>query len=464
MLGLLKANRPDAIARRELKRPCMKQPTSKTSKTAIGIDFGTTNSSIAFAGRSDEVQLAKFPYLGGVTDAYRSLLYLQQVKEGSVNALKSWTGPEGIEHYLSADVKGRLIQSLKSFLSSRTLHGTEVFGRRYTLEDLIARILRDLREKAEHQFGIKIKSAVVGRPVHFVGAESREDDGYAEGRLRTAFDSAGYKSLEFEMEPVAAAHYYESTLDHDELVLIGDFGGGTSDFSLVHVGPTIRRRGRVPADIVGNAGVGIAGDSFDAKIIRHLVSPALGAGSHLRSLGKILTVPNWVYIRLERWHHLSLLRGRDVMNMLRGVRAQSLEPEKIEALIHFINENLGFHLHRAVQKVKCDLSHDPAAAFQFSDGVVDLNATVERTSFEEWISEELGQIARCVDSLLNSSGVSPKDVDMVFLTGGSSFVPAVRKIFETRFGEKRIQGGNELTSVARGLALKAMDLSMSRVG
>jgi hypothetical chaperone protein len=434
---------------------------SQASKVAIGIDFGTTNSSIACANSSDEVRLAKFPYSDKLTDAYRSLLYLQQVKQGGANTLNSWTGPEGIEQYLSADVKGRLIQSLKSFLSSRTLHGTEVFGRRYTLEDLIARILRDLREKAEHQFGVKIRSAVVGRPVHFVGAENPEDDAYAESRLRSAFELAGYESVDFEMEPVAAAHYYESTLDHDELILIGDFGGGTSDFSLVHVGPTVRRRGRVPGDIVGNAGVGIAGDSFDARIIRHLVSPALGAGSQLRSLGKILPVPSWVYIRLERWHHLSLLRAKDVLHMLRGVHAQSLEPEKIAALIHFITEDLGFQLHRAVQKVKCDLSNDPAATFQFSDGFVDLAAVVERRSFEEWISEELAQIAHCVDSLLDSAGVLPKDVDMVFLTGGSSFVPAVRKIFATRFGEKRIRGGNEFTSVARGLALKAMDMRTS---
>jgi hypothetical chaperone protein len=208
--------------------------------------------------------------------------------------------------------------------------------------------------------------------------------------------------------------------------------------------------------------VGIAGDTFDAKIIRHLVSPALGAGSQLRSLDKILTVPNWVYIKLERWHHLSLLRAKDVLDMLRSVHAQSLEPEKIGALIHFIKEDLGFHLHRAVQKVKCDLSNDPVATFRFSDGFVDLATVVERTSFEEWISEELEQIARCVDSLLDASGVLPKDVNMVFLTGGSSFVPAVRKIFETRFGKKRIRGGNEFTSVARGLALKAMDLRTSR--
>jgi hypothetical chaperone protein len=425
-------------------------------KATIGVDFGTTNSSIACAGRSGEVQLAKFPYLGGLTDSYRSLLYLQRMKEAGVNTLKSWAGPEAIDEYLSADVKGRLIQSLKSFLSSRNLHSTEVFGRRYTIEDLIARILRDLRQKAEHQFGINIKSAIVGRPVHFVGAENQEDDTYAEGRLRSAFDAAGYESVEFEMEPIAAAHYYESTLDHDELILIGDFGGGTSDFSLVHVGPTVRKKGGL-GSIVGNAGVGVAGDAFDAKIVRHLVSPALGAGSQLRSLGKILTVPNWVYIKLERWHHLSLLRGRDVLQMLKGVHAQSLEPEKIGALIHFIQEDLGFHLHRAVQRVKSDLSNAPHATFQFSDGFVDLAADVERATFEEWISEELWQIAGCVDSLLTSSGVLPKDVDMVFLTGGSSFVPAVRKIFETRFGKKRIRGGNEFTSVARGLALKAVD-------
>jgi hypothetical chaperone protein len=440
----------------------MSSRAPEPSKCAFGIDFGTTNSSIALADSSGHVQLAKFPYLGSLTDSYRSLLYLQRLKEGSVNRLQSWTGPEGIEHYLSAEVKGRLIQSLKSFLSSRTLTGTEVFGRRYTLEDLIARILRDLREKAERQFGRAIKSAVVGRPVHFAGADADEDDSYAESRLRAAFELAGYESIEFEMEPVAAAYYYESTLDRDELILIGDFGGGTSDFSLVHVGPTIRRRGRVSGDIVGNAGLGIAGDAFDAKIIRHLVSPALGAGSRLRSLDKILTVPNWVYIKLERWHHLSLLRAKDVLDMLRGVQAQSLEPEKIGALVHFIKEDLGFQLHRAVQKVKCNLSNDPATTFQFSDGFVDLEAVVERASFEEWISEELEQIARCVDSLLSSSGVLPKDVDMVFLTGGSSFVPAVRRIFEARFGEKRIRGGNEFTSVARGLALKGMDLSISR--
>src|SRR5258707_6783512 len=179
----------------------------------IGIDFGTTNSSIARATGPGEVELAHFTTASGLTDAYRSLLYMEQLKEQGRRTIKSWTGLEGIEHYLAADTKGRLIQSLKSFLSSRTLQGTEVFGRHVTLEDLIARILRDLREKAELQFGARIRSAVVGRPVHFVGAEKEADDSYAEGRLKSAFQLAGYESVEFELDPVAAAHYYESTLD-----------------------------------------------------------------------------------------------------------------------------------------------------------------------------------------------------------------------------------------------------------
>jgi len=422
---------------------------------SIGIDFGTTNSSIALAKSSREVELAQFSYMGDLTDAYRSLLYLERVKEGAVNTVKSWSGPEGIEHYLSADPKGRLMQSLKSFLSSRSLQGTEVFGRRYALEDLIARILKDLRQEAERQFGLSIRSAVVGRPVRFVGAENDEDDRYAERRLREAFRAAGFESLEFELEPVAAARYYESTLERDELILIGDFGGGTSDFSLIRVGPDIKQRGRTASDLLGNAGVGLAGDAFDAKIIRHLVAPALGAGSEMRSMNKILSVPGWVYAKLEHWHHLSFLKARDVMEMLKDVQAQAIEPRKIAALVHLIKEDSGYRLHQAVQKVKRDLSGKEAAIFQFSDGLVNLEAVLKRPIFEGWVAEELAQIESCVDSIFTSSGTQYEEVDAVFLTGGSSFVPAVRRIFEKRFGDGKIRAGNEFTSVARGLALES---------
>ncbi len=417
----------------------------------VGIDFGTTNSSIARCLDDGSVELLSFPFLGAATQSYRSLLYLEKVREQGRNRLASWTGPAGIEHFLARESGGRLIQSLKSFLTSRSLLTTEVFGVRVTIEELIARILRDLREQAEQTFGVPITSAVAGRPVRFVGAESAADDVYAESRLRNAFELAGFKHVEFEFEPVAAAHYYESTLAHEELILIGDFGGGTSDFSLIRVGP----RGRAKADLVGNAGVGIAGDAFDAKIVRHLVSPHLGAGSKMRSVDKTLPVPAWVYAKLERWHHLSFLKAKDTMNMLASVRAQALEPAKIEALIHLVNEDLGYHLHQAVQKTKCALSAAKSAPFHLSHGEIEIEAVAKQTSFEKWIAEELAAIETCVDGLLTTSEVEPGSIDKVFLTGGSSFVPAVRRIFETRFGADRIETGSEFTSVAQGLALKA---------
>jgi len=245
-------------------------------RVRIGIDFGTTNSSIGLSRGGSNVELVQFAHSGGVAEAFRSLLYLEQVKALGRTSLRSWTGPAAIAQYLEAETKGRLIQSLKSYLTSRTLTGTEVFGRRYTIEQLIARILTDLREHAERQFGTPIRFATVGRPVQFVGAETDADNLYALSRLKKAFQQAGFESVDFEPEPVAAAYHYESTLDRDELILIGDFGGGTSDFSLLHVGPGVRKRGRTPQDLLGNSGVGLAGDAFDARIVRNLVSPRLG--------------------------------------------------------------------------------------------------------------------------------------------------------------------------------------------
>src|SRR5947209_1445962 len=424
---------------------------------AIGLDFGTTNSSIAIADPNGAVRLGRFSYSGGLTESFRSLLYLERLREFGRTTIKSWSGPVGIDHYLQSDDKGRLVQSLKSFLSSRNLQTTEVFGRRFKLEELISRILDDIRSSAEAQFGSFAKQrVVVGRPVRFVGAENSEDDVFALSRLAASLRSAGFGEVSFEYEPVGAAYHYESTLDHDELILIGDFGGGTSDFSLLRVGPSARRRVG-PREVIGNEGVGIAGDSFDARIIRHLVSPALGAGTSLRSGDKLLPVPNWVYFKLERWHHLSFLKSQDTINMLNSVVKQALEPEKIRALLYLVQHDLGYQLHRSVQQTKVALSQSDKSAFRFSDGDVELREEVTRDEFEEWISEELAAVAERVNLLLKKTGVHARDVDRVFLTGGSSFVPAVRRIFGARFGGRKIRTGDEFTSVARGLALRSLD-------
>jgi hypothetical chaperone protein len=408
----------------------------------IGIDFGTTNSSIALATDSG-VELLRF---SDDRVSSRSILYLEKEKHG----IRSSSGATAIERYLTAHREGnrpgRLIQSLKSYLSSRTLTGTEVFGRPYLLEDLVARILTDLRQCAEEQFGIPVRHATVGCPVRFVGAETPADDAFALTRLRAAFLRAGFETVEFEFEPLAAAYSFQAAQSRTETVLIGDFGGGTSDFSLVRLGPGRQRQ------VLGTSGLPFAGDAFDAKIVRRLVSPALGSESLARGPKGLPVLPAWIYANLERWHYLSFLRTRSVLDMLATARKRALEPEKIEALHAIVDEDLGYQLHQAVQRTKNALSTSEQADFIFAGpdaGSVELRTSVTRADFEAWIAPELGQIAAAVDALLRPTECG---VDRVFLTGGTSFVPAVRAIFESRF-PGRIVAGDEFTSVAQGLAL-----------
>ncbi len=420
---------------------------------AVGLDFGTTNSSVASVAPGGAVTLARYPSLAGETASFRSLLFFERDGKKHVHG---YAGPSAIEHYLAAENhEGRLVQSLKSYLPSRSLTGTEVFGRRYTLEDLLGRILRELRTGAEQFFGAPVHRAVVGRPVRFVGAETEDDEQFALSRLRASCERAGFTEVEFEYEPVGAACAYESTLDHEELVLIGDFGGGTSDFSLLRVGPGLEAQQRV----LGSSGVGLAGDAFDAKLVRHLVSPALGAGSLERSGSKLLpALPAWIYSNLERWHYLSFLRTRNVTEILKGAHARALEPEKIEALKTLLDEDLGFQLHAAVQRLKYALSNDQEGEFRFYESGLRLRVPVTRAQFEGWIAEELTAIEEAVDRLLRDAGVAPVTVDRVFLTGGTSFVPAVERIFTSRFRPGTIVRGEAFTAVAHGLALRARQL------
>lgn len=425
----------------------------------IGLDFGTTNSAIAVASPTGCTTLATFQEGEHQTTTFRSVLYFDADVRGPDGKSQAIAGPEAITRYLRAETRGRLIQSMKSHLASRLFQDTYVFGHRYTLEDLIAMLLRQLRAEAEAQFGDLGRRVVVGRPVHFSGADDAKADAFALSRLQAALAQVGFEEIVFEFEPVAAAYAHESRLDHDELILIADFGGGTSDFSLMQVGPTVRHRGHTASDILGTEGVALAGDAFDSKIVRHLIAPRLGRGSQYRSaLNKVLPVPSWLYTNLERWHYLSFLKSNKTMQMLEELRWQAFEPEKIEALIHVVDQDLGYHLYRAVERAKIELSAQDTGRLAFHDDGVRIAETLMRSQFEDWIGEDLAAIAGCVDRLLAHAGVTAQDVDAVFMTGGSSFVPAVRRLFEVRFGAARIRSGDELTSVAKGLALRGLHL------
>jgi hypothetical chaperone protein len=410
---------------------------------AVGIDFGTTNSAVAVADGPGAPRLATFEA------GFRSILHFEPDDESRRPRVRA--GPAALARWLESAGDGRLVQSIKSFLASPLFEATEVFGTVYQLEDLIAAILAALRAEAEAQLGPLGPRAVVGRPVRFAG-EGRSDERLALSRLRSAFLRAGFEDVVFEYEPVAAAWHYALRLAAPEIVLIGDFGGGTSDFSLLRLAPGAGGAHQ----ILATSGVGLAGDIFDAKLVRHRVAPLLGRGSrHRNAFGEELPVPQWLYGRLERWHHLSFLKSPRTLQILADLEREALEPERIRAFVHLVREDRGFQVYRAVERAKHALSEADEARIAYRDHAVGIDVAVERRAFEGWIAPELAKIEACVDEALAGAGLDAARVDRVFLTGGSSFVPAVRGLFERRFGAGRIRGGDELGSVASGLALRA---------
>lgn len=424
-------------------------------RPAFGLDFGTTNSAIARVGPDGRPELARFGGGPGPPTTFRSVLHFEAGSDEEAVDVRA--GPEAIAHYLaSRDPGGRLVQSLKSFLASRLFSATAIHGRSYRLEDLIGLLVGDLRRRAERDFGEPVERAVVGRPVHFVNTQSPGDEALALRRLEAALHNAGFREVLFEYEPVGAAWHYERGLEHDELILIADFGGGTSDFSLLRVGPGHAGRRRRADSILGHDGVGVAGDAFDGRIVRNLVAPRLGLGASFRSpFGRVLPVPAWIYAHLERWHHVSFLKSRRTMQILLDLRREALEPEKLDALIRVVEDDLGYRIYDATERAKRTLSESEEALFELRHDGLCIAERVRRETFERWVAPELASIATCVDRLLRRAALAPREVDRVFLTGGSSFVPAVRRIFEERFGAERIRSGAELTSVASGLALRA---------
>jgi len=424
---------------------------------AVGIDFGTTNSAIARCDPDGSTRLARFAIDETWARVFRSVLHFSPPEDG--RPPHALAGPAAIRRRLD-EGEGRLIQSLKSFLASTSFTATDIYNRRYSLEDLIGFFVAELRSQAEATLGPLGHRAVAGRPVRFAGAEGDGAEALAERRLRSALARAGFTDVTLLYEPVAAAYEYEASTDRDEVVLIADFGGGTSDFCLLRVGPN--HGGSRADDILATSGQPIAGDVFDSRIVRAVVAPALGAGSRYRTMTRSMEVPAWLFGHLEKWHHLSLLKSRETMALLLDIAAGSEAPERIGAFLHLIRFDLGFALFQAVEAAKIALSAAPKTRVVLHDGPVKLDVEVTRDDFEWWIAEDVELIGDAVDEALERAGLRAADVDRVFMTGGTSLVPAVHQTFTDRFGAERVVLGDRFTSVAAGLARRAFDLGASQ--
>ncbi|HEY1927281.1 MAG TPA: Hsp70 family protein [Caulobacteraceae bacterium] len=411
----------------------------------VGLDFGTTNTVVSALGADGEAHLASFAAPGGDATAFRSALSFHGDDHDPSRRIVE-AGPWAIETYAEEPLETRFIQSFKTYAASPLFQETRILGRRYEFEDLLSAYLLRLRAYGEDALPAGA-SCIVGRPVNFAGA--RADADLALRRYGAALARMGFTEVRYVFEPVAAAFSFARKLTHDATVLVGDFGGGTSDFSIVRFE---RQAGRLKSTALANAGVGLAGDAFDYRIIDNLVSPALGKGSSYRAFDHVLPIPNRYYAAFARWEQLALLRASRDMREIRALVRTALDPGKIAALVQVLDLNQGYRLYQSVSALKEALSAHTRADFLFEGGDVRIEREVAREEFEAWIAPELAAISDAVDEAITRSRLSPDDLDRVFLTGGSSFVPAVRRLFTDRFGAERVEGGGELVSIAAGLA------------
>ncbi len=434
-----------------------------TSPT-IGIDFGTTNTVVAISQPDGETHVMTLEGPDGPEKGYRSALGFQLVHNaGGVAERVITAGPWAIEAYLEDPLETRFIQSFKNFAASAAFIETVIDSKRYRFEDLLAAFLKQVKHYGGAAMADLPPRVIVGRPVTFAGGNPNEQ--LALERYQAAFEQLGFEDIRYAYEPVGAAFYFARKLDKAATVLVADFGGGTSDFSLIRFEPTPQG---LRSTALGRAGVGIAGDAFDYRIIDNLVSPELGKGTEYRAFGKLLPIPQRYYTAFAKWEQLALLRASRDMKDIRSLVRDAEEPEKVERLVEVLDDNHGYALYRAVSDLKMALSSQDEAQFVFEAGDIDIRATISRATFEGWIAPDLAAMEAAVDKALAEAGIDAGGVDRVFLTGGTSFVPAVRDIFVSRFGAERIESGSEFESIASGLALigqeSDLDLWSERLG
>lgn len=420
-----------------------------TARRALGLDFGTTNTVLSWAHGHAPADPVVFNFLSNRLFSFRSALTFWDEGDDDAPQVRSDAGPWAIQRFIELAGDCRFIQSLKSFAASRLFEQTHIYGSAWRFEDLFNRFFRELRAHAHPQLGELPGDIVVGRPVEYAGS-SRPDAALAMQRYRAALEPFGFARIRQVYEPVAAAFFYAQSLEESATVLVADFGGGTTDFSAIHF--EVRGPDSPRAEALGHAGVGVAGDRFDYRLIDHVVLPQLGKGTTYRSMGRSLEMPRSCFAGFAQWHELSVMRTSRDFRDFREVARFSEAPELVARFIRLVESDQGYTLYKAVSDAKEALSREERAEFHFAGPGFEIRETVTRAAFEAWIAPELEAIEEALDRVLAAASIAAADVDRVFLTGGSSFVPAVRSIFERRFGGERIETGNEFVSIANGLA------------
>ncbi|MEZ4662761.1 MAG: Hsp70 family protein [Caldilineaceae bacterium] len=448
----------------------------------IGIDFGTTHTSAAFYD-GQTIRPIPLDTANSNPNLLRSMIYVNRAQQTSlgVQAVKTFlehdTGREVIfedkvvgvitntvgsldanenvtiiyDTYIEDDVgiRGRLLQSVKTGLRSDSYTGTNIFGRFYTLQELIALLLRHVRTQASVDLGQEIVHATLGRPVHF--CEDEEEDRRAEARLREAAELAGFTDINFVAEPVAASAFYLEQVTQPETALIFDFGGGTLDFTILHAD------GRGGHAILATEGVLVGGDDLDSAIMHHLIAPHFGsvAAIDVDYDDRPMPFPTDLANQLYQWQTIPNLSRPDALKVIERALQYSPEPHKFRALQTLATRNHGFALFEQIEQTKRRLSDGEETAFNFQADEIDLALTITRRDFHRAMIEQASDVRQGLRTVLASANLPPTDIDAVVTTGGSSVIPFFQKMLIDRFPNARLIPLDTFGGVTSGLALHA---------
>ncbi|PIR04945.1 MAG: hypothetical protein COV57_01765 [Candidatus Liptonbacteria bacterium CG11_big_fil_rev_8_21_14_0_20_35_14] len=412
-----------------------------------GLDFGTSNSAISVINESGVFlnenyimpSLIFFPKTGGI-----------------------FIGNEAIEKCINEKYKGRLIQSFKNFLSDPLFDKTRIGDYHFSLEDLISIIMKDLKENMECFLDKEIDSVVLGRPAQF--SDDAERDLIAEERLINSAKLSGFKKIAIQIEPIAAALDYEFNLESEELVLVGDFGGGTSDFTIMKLSKeNIKKKDR-KEDIIGTSGINIAGDFFNSSIMWEKIAKHFGLGAKYESTsGKVMDVPTALLWHLREWHKLPFLDNPQDKGLINRLLMTCNNKDAIVRFKQVIDNQLGFGLFQSIDKAKCNLSQEDNSKILFTSDFFSIEERIKSNELDLIIEDELADIDEAISNLLKSVSLSNENIDSVFLTGGSSHLTQIQEIFKKRFGFNKIKRqGSGFVNVSNGLALSSLYLDFKK--
>ncbi len=419
--------------------------------TIYAIDFGTSNSLLAAANAHGTCP--PIPLDPGATDPtlLRSLLFFGEAGHFSC-------GSAAIRDFVETGMSGRFIRSVKKYLPDRSFSGTQIGHRTMTIETLIAVFLRTMREQANKHFGVTVDRVVLGRPAKFSTEEG--DDRFAEERLDKAARIAGFQDVSFCPEPVAAAHDFHLSLDRPTNVLVGDFGGGTSDYTVVRM----RKEDVTADDVLALGGVSIAGDVLDGCIMRKKVARHFGADvTYKVPMGSnVLPMPRPIIEKLCSPGDMAVLRHRDILSFLEDVKAWSLGPDdrrRMDHLLTLVEDSLAYQVFDAIERAKCKLSDRQTTEVQFDYPSIHIREPITRDEFESAADRPMEAILASLDRTVTASGLSYDQIDVVCCTGGTAKVPRIARAIEQRFGAGKVQKLKSFHSVVQGLAERARQIA-----